>query len=481
MTKKKKWIFSLVAVLLIAAIGTSGYLIWDHNQVERYNIRQEPASPTAYPITADNSIPLAVTPDLLQNPDRGYRGELYLTLGSGNSYPPDTTPALTSLQQELENFQEDGVQVYQLYVYLIEFYNKPLSEEALQQFTTYLEAIEAAGKRVLIRFAYEYDGDMKIGPTAKQTLSHISQLTKWFQSNSTLVGNTVYALQLGFFGLWGEGHNMVAKSMWWNSSRKKIIAAVFDMVPEDMTVMVRYPWYLEYVSEEDMPRVSIHDDYLVGREDPWGMIPFDHPDNQALYHMDQHSICDGEMPWGAESPEIDPMGLLVQVKNYGLRTLSAKHNYKEEKGGTGKTFYLEQWKNVMLDAMQLEANGLPYCPAALDENGQISVFSYLQYHLGYLLAVTNLTVENGKVSFDLINYGMGAPFDFKMEVKIGDTVQQVDVDMKELGQFSSQHFSFECPQDASFAVCLRHVRADSLTIRLANELPHENGYYLLKP
>lgn len=443
----------------------------------RYTIRPEPASPTAYTATADGSLPLSLGPILKQNPDRGYRGELYLTLGSGLSYPSWSTSADAELVKELACFQEEKIQVYQLYVYLIEFYNKPLSNDALEQLTRYLDKIRCAGKRVLLRFAYEYDSYKK-GPGAKQVLCHIAQLKTWFQNNSKLVDDTVYAMQLGLFGLWGEGHGIRKRSTRSEKNKRRIIAAFFDMVPDTITVMVRTPDYLNLVGEQHITRASIHDDYLIGIEDDWGMIPFDHPDNQALYNMSQHAITDAEMPWGTNNVNvpIDPINLLIQAKNYGLRTFSAKHNYKEDRDGPGKSYYLEEWKSVALTKETLEKNGLPYCPAALNEKGQISIFDYLDTHLGYLLAATNLKCENGLISFDLINYGMGAPLDFAGELKVGSTLHPLSLDMKKLGQFSHTHIVTECPPGCPVAIRLRHIRNHSLTIKLANETDYYDGF-----
>lgn len=477
--RKKTAIVAISFVLIVAVCLTVGLLISKKRAVERYDIRPAPTSPTSYSVQADDSVPLYFGDELESNPDRGYRGEIYITLGSGNSYPPDKTPAIESFKKQIDNFSDDNVNVYQMYVYLIEFWDKPLTEQALAQLTEYLEAVRGENKRVMLRFAYEYTPEMKIGPELKQILSHISQLKQWFLDNKELTDQTVYAMQLGMIGLWGEGHNWVDKSLDKPKNRQQIISAVFDMVPDTMTVMMRQPSYLTLVEDKYKPRASIHDDYLVGVEHPWGMLPFNHPDNQALYNMSQHSISDGEMPWGGDKDvklTVDPINFLVQVKNYGLRTLSALHNYKENGEDSLKNpFYLLQWKDVMLSEAQFTENKLPYFPLALQQ-GQISVFDYLDYHLGYLLAATNLKTENNKMSFDIINYGMGAPIDFEMEVKIGDTVQTVALDMSELGQFSSKHFEFDCPDSLEVSVRFKHIRDNNLTIKFANDTAYTDGF-----
>lgn len=449
--------------------------------MERYTIRKEPACPTSYSVTADESIPLYFGKELKQNPDRGYRGELYLTLGSGKSYPNWPTTAMEELKKELKEFEEEEIQVYQLYVYLIEFYKKPLSREALTQLTEFLEALRNHEKRVLLRFAYEYD-DVRQGPKAKQVLSHISQLREWFETNTQLVNDTVYAAQLGIFGLWGEGHGMRKRSMRSPKNKKKLIKAFFKIVPETITIMTRTPNYLNLVDEEDRWRASIHDDYLIGREDPWGMLPFDHPDNHALYRMSAHSISDAEMPWGVNNVNapFEALPLLIQAKNYGLRTLSAKHNYKEEKDGVRGSYYLEKWKNEYLTKEILEKNQLPYFPLSLSKEGKISIYDYLDYHLGYLLCAGNLELNNGRASFDIINYGMGAPLDFELQIQVGNKIVYATRELKNLTQFSSMRFEVDCEPSQPLSIRFSHIRCPKLTIRLANDVPIENGFHFIK-
>lgn len=435
----------------------------------QYEIKAYPDTPTAFAASADGSVPLYFGEDLLKNPDRGFRGELYLTLGRVRAYPPTEENPYERLERETKLYGGDGALVYQLYVYLCDYYKRPLDETAFSQLQAYLEEIKKRGLRVLLRFAYEYDS-FKKGPTDKQIGKHTVQLAAWMREHKDLVDSTVYAMQFGTIGLWGEGHGSCHKH-----NIPAVLQMVFDMIPEDMTLMVRTPNLMQGVSEKNEAKVSFHDDFLVGIEHIWGMIPFDHPAYIPMLRKCKFSITDGEMPWGRDTtvPVIDPILLIKQCVGYGLRTLSAEHNYKEE----GKLYHLEAWKNVFLTEGELLDNRFPYLPAALT-NGRISVFDYLKYHVGYLLAASNLKTADGFAEFDVFNFGFSAPIDFKMEILSGEEALPQDFDMTELRQFSVKHFKVPYT-GGSLAVRFTHIRDNTLHIKLANDVPYADGVNVL--
>lgn len=435
----------------------------------RYRIHEYPPTPTAYRVQADDSVPFCLPDELRNNPDRGFRGEIYITLGSRKAYPGNDKSCIEHLKESMARYQKENIRLYQLYVYLHEYYNRPLAGEALQQLTDYLALLQKHGIRALMRFAYEYDPRIRKGPTTRRIVAHAEQLRLWFRENAPLVNRTVYAMQLGMVGLWGEGHSSVHRH-----NRRTVVEAMLAMVPDTMTVMMRTPSFLSAVPDHHESRSSIHDDFLVGIDHPWGMIPFHHPDYEALIRKCKFSLTDGEMPWGADRtvPHIDPILFLRQCVNYGLRTLSIEHNYRED----GHVYHLERWKGVMLNAAQLEDNNFPYFPHALKDE-LISVFDYLELHLGYLLAATNLRQHEGCIEFDLVNYGMGAPLDFVMEARIDGRNSVLVFAATDLRQFSSIHLSFDCTTE--LAIRFRHVRDHTLHIRLANDVPCTDGYHIL--
>ena len=117
---------------------------------------------------------------LRQNPDRGWRLETYLTLGSNTvMFKPGETP-LGFLDAQRALYRDAPVSLVQFYVYLTEYCKKPLDEKAFNQLNAYLEALRERGLRAVLRFAYEFETDRKIGPTSHRIYSHLKQIQKWF-------------------------------------------------------------------------------------------------------------------------------------------------------------------------------------------------------------------------------------------------------------------------------------------------------------
>ena len=102
---------------------------------------------------------------LRQNPDRGFRLEAYLRLGSGSAvfHPRFSSPGLY-LEKQLVFYREEDCKLVQLYVYLSEYLDRPLDAHAFSQLETYLETLRQKRLRALLRFAYEEEADRKKRP-----------------------------------------------------------------------------------------------------------------------------------------------------------------------------------------------------------------------------------------------------------------------------------------------------------------------------
>nr|MDO8117426.1 DUF4832 domain-containing protein [Candidatus Sigynarchaeota archaeon] len=159
-------------------------------------------------------------------------------------------------------------------------------------------------------------------------------------------------------------------------------------------------------------RMGIHDDYLVGYN-VYGTPMPDNPVQQPYYRgLFQRTINDGELPWGGEPTNngiyIDGTNTTRYIYDCSMSTLSIVHNYIES--GLGNPYNMYRWKAEYLDANAFEARDWNYNPNLLDDEGKISIFEYLKYHLGYQLVLSNLATGNGKLHFMVSNYGFAAPF-----------------------------------------------------------------------
>lgn len=452
----------LIILLLIGVYMCIFLLGCDRN----YNIPDYPETMNKFEYSTDSNIASRFDESLLNNSDRGFRGETYLTLGSEVAYPSSKITAYEELDNALNRYEEEGVKIMQLYVYLIEYHNKPLDDIAIQQLTDYFNYLRDRGVRVLLRFAYEYTSSMKVGPKTKQIVEHCDTLSGWFSDNNELTKDVIYAMQFGMIGLWGEGHGGVHRH-----SIPKIARALADMAA-DYTIMVRTPKILSKIPDDIKHRFSIHDDFLVGIDHPWGMLPFDHKDYDKLMRFSKFHLTDGEMPWGRDTtvPEIDHILFLRQCVNYGLTTLSIEHNYKEE----GNEYHLIRWQSVYLTEQELIDNNFPYAPMLL-EDGKISVYKYLDYHLGYLLFLSNLTVSENRAELMITNYGFSAPYDYSIEIKTEEGIICYDFDMSNLRQFGQYKLSINTEGDY-VAIRFKHNRADNQYIKLANDIPYIEGF-----
>lgn len=357
--------------------------------------------------------------DLLrQNPDRGWRLETYLTLGSNTvMFKPGETP-LGFLDAQRELYRGTPASLVQFYVYLTEYCKKPLDQNAFGQLGAYLEALRERKMRAVLRFAYEFETDRKIGPTSHRIYAHLKQIQQWFSENEALVRDTVAVVQAGIIGVWGEWHTAR-----FPHNRKKVLLKICDAVPAFLPVQVRMQVFKNKIRQAPQAqRVGYHDDFLVGAYHKWN-APADAPGTEAFHLFSEESkytYNDGEMPWGRDKTHqdgfIDGCEMLTACAQRSLSTLSLVHNYIEE----GGQYNAVRWQKEMLSAVHVRELGCPCASAYFTENGaelERSVFDYLTDHLGYQIAVREISVaasENGgqAITVKLSNSGFALPYGF---------------------------------------------------------------------
>ena len=251
-------------------------------------IAEYPAANTSFMYEKDDSVPFTDIASAPTNPDRGMRGEAYITLGSGEAYPGSGEDAYSFLDECLDRYSADGIKLMQIYVYLKEYCNDPLPETALRQLKEFLEYLNGRGVKALLRFAYESSESDEKGPRTRNILEHLETLRSFFDENAALIDKSVYAFQLGLIGLWGEGHGSVH-----NLNKRKIVKAAFETFPSDMFVMVRTPELLSLVPDEYERRAGLHDDYMIGYSHEWGMMDYSDENYPVLLNKCKYALTDG--------------------------------------------------------------------------------------------------------------------------------------------------------------------------------------------
>lgn len=358
--------------------------------------------------------------ELLRNPDRGLRMEHYITLGTPVcSYPFDGTDPFERAQALIRKYKPDSPTLCQLYVYLSNYRRKSLDVVAFEQLKKIFELYRDNNIRLLLRFAYS-TGEVTDAPY-RMVKKHLSQIDTWFNENRELVSDTLYCMQTGIIGLWGEGHSNKHLK---NRHIKKVIRRVCEIAPKGIYVQVRTFDMLKKVCDDDKSKTGIHDDYIIGdMNHKWSFTPRSKKENfsETVEHA-KFTVNDGEMPWGRATLDdkqgamslgsLDGKAILKQLFCFSLTSLSLEHNYRED----GKLYSMAKWKNEYLSYGEAVSLGITVNPNLFKnskkEDTNLSIYDIIRYHLGYQLALTDYEYQNGTLSFTVTNYGFAAPLNF---------------------------------------------------------------------
>lgn len=174
------------------------------------------------------------------NPERGLYVPTIKFFRGGNLPVVSTVDALRGIRKNANTL------IYSEF-YIMDFVYKDLSDEVLSFIRAHFEAQREAGVKSIVRFAYSNgyaENDHPWDAPLEQTLRHVAQLKPIFQEYE----DVIYVVQYGFVGSWGEGYytdnygmNPHTDEDYW--SRRQLMNALLDAVPESRQVAVRYPLY----------------------------------------------------------------------------------------------------------------------------------------------------------------------------------------------------------------------------------------------
>lgn len=443
----------------------------------------------------DDSIPTMTaeyTNELHNNIDRGFRMEMYYTLGSGCSWPGNSDDGFAVMEEILARFKEENPHEIQTYIYLTEYINRDLDEKAFEQLEKFFLNLREKNLYSILRFSYETGGENE-APSQEQMLRHIEQLKNWIAENETLIKDTVTMFQMGFVGAWGEWGGSAVEY-----DRKVIANAIVDMIPKTMYINGRYTTVVKLIEGENAERVGYHNDFMIGRPHPWNTA-YDKnyvPDYLTFAKKSPYRMNDGEMPWvsvtGEPNEYVDGKHFLQQCFEHHLATLSIEHNYKEiqKEAKNPSDYNIARWKTEELTESDAKELGIPYYPTWFqNEDGtpaKRTIYDYLQDFLGYHLLASNLKTEAQKVSFTLTNVGFGAPLTLdraELVVKKSDGTENrypleqfVKTEMATYQQCTLEATVEEDLSGCSFGVTILRSRSTGdIPIRLANNIPFEDG------
>lgn len=434
---------------------------------------------------------------LLKNPNRGLRGETYITLGENlRAYPGESEEPFERAERLIKKYEEDSPTVFQTYVYLCDYSAKLLDELAFEQLKKFFEIFEKQGIRILLRFAYSTEDQPDV--PYETTMAHLNQIGKWFRENETLVNKVLFCMQTGIIGFWGEGHS------YRNFKRKYIKNTIEDVcriTPDGIYNQVRTYSMLKKVTIEYSTVVGIHDDYITGNTaHKWAFVKSTSKKRYAqVTNHARFTVNDGEMPWGrayindrkslGHCDNFNGIEVLKQLKAYSLTTFSLEHNYRED---DGKTYSMQKWKDVMMSYSECVEQGLTVNPELFkDKNGESikrSVFDIIRYHLGYQIAVKDLFITESEFFFGLINYGFAPPLTFNYFAAV---FEEKDGSIKEIpfdnynknALLSGKTISYRATVPFGckpLGLKMETEKGSSIYARFANDVEFRNGIQYFK-
>lgn len=355
---------------------------------------------------------------LLDNVNRGFRSEIYITLGAPLAAYPGTSqdPYLEALRMICKH-RSDRSNLVQVYVYLTRYRHRDLDELAFKQLEEMFRMFRDQRMRMLLRFTYQNESfpDATYGRIRR----HLEQLGAWMHAHTELLEQTLYCVQLGLVGLWGEGHSYRHYRI---GHLSETIAQLAQAVSQPYSIQVRTHAIASRAPQSVQNRLGLHDDYVIDRDDnAWAYLDPTDPAFARVLEQARYTINDAEMPWGRaryfdrpDTPLTDRMDgkrILRWMCDYSLTSFSLAHNYREMPDHPASMVH---WQFQYLDAAQAAECGIVPCDALVQAfGGKMSIYDWMRYHLGYLLRIEDVQVAGDVCHITIANYGMAAPWAYR--------------------------------------------------------------------
>jgi len=319
------------------------------------------------------------------NPERGF-------------YSQRTTARMTGLEQ----LRERGISLVLVEMDLRAFKERELTQEKLDELRASLAAARQAGLKVIFRAAYGFtERDYRADPKdLHRILGHIRQIGVVLTENA----DTLFAVQAGFLGPWGEWHD----SNWGEPPsldiRRAVLFALLDAVPAPIPIQLRRPMFIRDIFATEaggfdlkataafggsrLSRVGWHDDAFLALPDDMGTyVEPDWDRERELRWCDQQ---DRSVPFGGETvgpSAATPIEEVVrEMELLHLSYLNIEYHPKT----------LQHWRDTQF-------------------RGQ-DAFGYIQRRIGYRLVAQKIRYSTearigGHLSFELTltNAGFASP------------------------------------------------------------------------
>lgn len=205
---------------------------------------------------------------LYKNPERGMYNSNILVLSKEGNTTKDmqaTVSSLLYLKVDLSAFSKwrNGSDI-------------ELTQNAIDTLDEQLNIIKQHNNTVILRFVYDnnatdvMEGVKKVEPEQDTLLKHIKSLGEVFQKYK----DTIYTIQVGFYGLWGESFyntDVNDHQEYYAETLKALLEATEGT---EITIAFRTPQYAKYAIEHsgvaDTSRVGVFNDAYLSQNDDMG-------------------------------------------------------------------------------------------------------------------------------------------------------------------------------------------------------------------
>ena len=196
------------------------------------------------------------TDAIIANPERGFYTPVEVHKVSGS----------TISKEGAAINRKNGRTLYLLEFHLKDYVNTDIPEDYLGTIRSLFAAVREGGAKCVLRFCYSNGYSEKDKPwdaTPEQVLRHIAQVKPLIQENYDII----LVVQTGFVGSWGEWY--YTENFNDNASRKSVVDAMLDAVPDNRQIELRTPAFkmtlYGYSLADTLTRTTAHRNDIKGR------------------------------------------------------------------------------------------------------------------------------------------------------------------------------------------------------------------------
>lgn len=188
--------------------------------------------PKQEPIPADgmDHVQLTVTDTMINNPERGLHKAFECHSANANPLSVSSATAYYNAGYTLIHFD----------FYMEDYRDKLIDESYLEVVRQSLQAVREGGCKAVVRFAYTNSENQSPHEAPKDLmLQHIAQFKPILQEYV----DVIYTMEAGLIGVWGEWYYTSYFKSNDYDSRREILDALLDALPQERMLCVRTPMY----------------------------------------------------------------------------------------------------------------------------------------------------------------------------------------------------------------------------------------------